>query len=90
MSRFEMPHVTVLQQRVEQHRAERRREGEREARVHAVALPAFHDLDQRDVGFGDGFEQPVFLQKFFVLRMPHKRQMRVQDEGKIALHEPKI
>ena len=36
----EMPRVALLQQRIEQHRAERRRERQREARVHAVALPA--------------------------------------------------
>ena len=81
-----MPLVTVLQQRIEQHRAQRRRERERQPRVHAVAQPAVHDLDQRDVGFGDGFEEPVFLQKFFVLRMAHERQMRVEDEGEVALH----
>ena len=70
----------AAQQRVEQHRAERRRERQREARVDAVAPPAFQTLDERDVGFGDGLEEPAFLQKFFVFRMAHKRQVRVQDE----------
>ena len=48
----------------------------------------FHDLQQRHVGFGDGLEEPAFLQKLFVLRMPHERQVRVEDEREIALHGP--
>ena len=87
---FEVAQVTVLQQRVEQHRAKRGRERQREARVHAVAQPAVHDLNQRDVSLGDGLEEPVFLEKLFVLRMAHERQMRVEDEREIALHEPKF
>ena len=82
----QVPLVTLAQQRVEQHRAQGRRERKRQARVHAVAPPAFQRLQQRQVGFGDGFKQPGFLQEFFVLGMPHKRQVRVQDEGQIALH----
>ena len=81
-----MPRVTVLQQRVQQHRAQRRRKRHRQARLHAVALPAFHHLDQRDVSFGDGLEEPVFLQKLLVFRMADERQVRVQDEGEMALH----
>ena len=83
----EVPDVAVLQQRIDQHRAQRRCERECQARVHAVPFPAFHHLQQRDVGFRDGFEQPGFLQKFLVLRMPDERQMRVEDEGEISLHE---
>ena len=37
---FEMAHVTILQQRIEQHRAQRRRERQRQARFHAVRQPA--------------------------------------------------
>ena len=82
----QVPRVTVLQQRIEQHRAERRREREREPGVHAVALPALHRPEQRQIGFGDGLEQPVLLEKLLVLRMPDERQVRVKDEGEIALH----
>ena len=77
----QMPLVAVAQQRVAQHGAQRRRERQRQGRVHAVAPPAFHDLEQRKIGFGDGFKQPAFLQKLFMFRMAHKRQVRVQDEG---------
>ena len=70
---LQMPLVTVLQQRIQQHRAQRRRKRQRQARLHAVAQPAVHHLNQRNVGFGDGLEEPVFLQEFFVLRMPDER-----------------
>ena len=83
---LEVPLVTVLQERVEQHGAKRGRKREREARVHAVAQPAVHGLDQRDVGFGDGFEEPVFLEELLVFGMAHKGQMRVKHEGEVALH----
>ena len=82
----QMPLVTPAQQRVEQHGAERRRKRKRQAGVDAVALPALQHLDERDVGFGDGLKQPAFLQKFFVFRMAHKRQVRVQDDGEVTLH----
>ena len=77
----QMPLVAVAQQRVAQHGAQRRRKGQRQGRGHAVAPPAFHDLEQRNVGFGDGLKQPAFFQEFFVFRMAHKRQVRVQYEG---------
>ena len=50
------------------------------------SMPAFHHLDERDVGFGDGLKEPVFLQKLLVLRVPHKRQVRVQHQSEMALH----
>ena len=52
----EVPLVTVLQERVPQHRAERWREREREARVQAIPMPAFQELQQGHVGFRDGLE----------------------------------
>ena len=69
-----------------QHGAERRGEGQGEAGVNAVGQPAVHDLDQGHVGLGDGLKKPVLLEKFLVLRVAHKRQVRVQQEGKVALH----
>ena len=43
-----------------------------------------HHAQERQVGFGDGFEEPIFLEKIFVLRMPDKRQMRVEDEREMS------
>ena len=37
-------------------------------------------LDERQIRFRDGFKQPAFLQKFFMLRVTHKWQVRVEDE----------
>ncbi len=76
----QVPLVTALEQRIQQHRTERRRKRERERRGHAVAPPAFEGLQERDVSFRDGLEEPVFLQEFFVFRVAHERQVRVQNE----------
>ena len=84
---LEMAHVAILQQRIQQHGAERRGHGQRHPRVHAIAHPALHHLDQRDVVFSDRLEKPVFLKEPLVLRMAHKRQVSVQYKGKVTLHE---
>ena len=83
---LEVPHVTVLQQRVEQHRAEGGGERQRQPCVHAVAQPAVHDLNEREISFGKGFEEPVFFKKMLVLGVPNEREMRVEDEREVALH----
>ena len=44
-----------------------------------------HD-QQRNVGFGDRFEKPIFLEKIFVLGMAHERQVRVENESEAASH----
>ena len=75
---FEMPHVAVLQERVQQHRAERGREREREARLHAEFLPAFHYMDEGQIRFRDRLEQPALLEEAVVLRVAHERQVRVE------------
>ena len=84
---FEPARVAVAEQRVVEHGAERGREREREGRVHAVAPPAVQHVNQREIGFGDGFEQPAFFQELFMFRVAHKGQMRVQDDGEITLHD---
>jgi hypothetical protein len=73
-------HVTILQQRVGKHLAQRRRQAERDARLDAVQQTAFEDLQERQVGFADGLKEPVFFQKFRVFGMAHVRQVRVQDD----------
>jgi hypothetical protein len=76
----QMPLVPILQERIEQHRAKCWGEGQRQTCFHAVVRPAFHDLEERHVGFGDGFEQPRLFQKLFVLGMADERQVRVENE----------
>jgi hypothetical protein len=82
----QMPLITLLQQRVEQHRTKRRRQRQCDRRVHLVAAPAFENLQQGDIRLGDGFEQPAFFQELVMFRMAHERQVCVQDERKIPLH----
>ena len=53
--------------------------------MHAVALQAFEDLEQRQISFREGLEKPVFFQKPVILRMAHERKMRVQNEREITL-----
>ena len=40
--------------------------------------------DQRKIDFGDGFVQPVFFQKFGILRMTNERQVCVKYEAEKA------
>src|SRR6185369_3623488 len=82
----QVTHVAILQQGVEQHRAQRRAKRDRQACFHAVAQPAVHDLDQWQVAFGDRLEKPVLLEEIFVLRMPDKRQMSMENKREIAVH----
>ena len=39
-----------------------------------------HHVDQRQIGFRDRLEKPVFFEKIVIFRMPHKRQMSVKDD----------
>jgi hypothetical protein len=84
---IEITDVTILEQRIEQHRAEGRRHRDRQTRFDPVLQPPIHHMDERDVSFGDGFKEPIFLEEAFVLRMPHIGQMRVQDDGKVSCHD---
>ena len=73
--------VTLAQQRVVEHGAQGWRQGESQARVQAVLLPASEQLEQRHVGFGDGLEEPVFLEELFVFRMPDKQRKKIALSG---------
>ena len=83
---IEVALVTGLQEGIPQHRAEGWREREREARLQLVPPPALQQLQQRHVGFRDGLKQPVLFQKPLVLRVPDKRQVRMQNERQVAGH----
>src|ERR1700730_1839880 len=76
--------VALTQQIVPQHRAKRRRERHGELERHAVVYQSLHHPQQRNVGFGDRFEKPIFLQKPFVLGMPNERQMRVENYREVT------
>src|ERR1700724_1177605 len=81
--KIEMPDVALTQKFVLQHRAQRRRERHRELERNAVVYQSLHHLQQRNVGFGDRLEEPVFLEKMLVLRVPDERQVRVKNEREV-------
>jgi len=58
---IQTPDVTLLQERVQQHRAERWAQRKRQSDFQAVLLPLFEQLKQRDVALGNGFELPAFF-----------------------------
>ena len=80
-----MADVALAQKLVLQHRAQRRRERHGELERHVVVRESLHHLQERDVSLGDGFEEPIFLEKMFVLRMPNEWQVRVEDKREMAV-----
>ncbi len=80
-----MAAVAFLQQRIEQHRTERRRQRHGQPKRDAIAHQPVHHIEQRKIGLGDRLVEPVFLEKLFVLRMTHERQVRMQDQRDLAL-----
>jgi len=82
---LQLPEVAALEERVREHRAERRRQRHREAEVDAVVEQPVHHVDERDVGLGDRLVEPVLLEEVLVLRMPDEGEVRVEDQREVAL-----
>ncbi len=74
-----MVRVAVLQKRVCQHLAKRRRDVHSKARRCSHFMQILEDEDERQIDFRNRFVEPVFLQKLWMLRVTHKWQVRVQD-----------
>src|SRR5437660_1081037 len=83
----QMPCVTLLQEGIQQHRAEGRRQRKGKRRLHPITPPAFQNLQQRHVRFIDGLEKPALFQKLFMFRMANEGQMRVENEREVTGHE---
>ncbi len=79
-----IPHVTLLQERVQKHIRQRRGHRHRQAEIHAVPQHAVHHLNERHVSLRDRLVEPVFLEEFLMLRMAHKRQVGVQNDGDVT------
>ena len=75
--KIEVSDVTLAQQLVLKHCAERRRNRHREFERHKIVDESLHHAQQRDVRFGDRLKQPLFLEEMLVLRMTNERKMRV-------------
>ena len=82
--KIEVPDVALTQKFVLQHRAQRWCQRHRELEWDVVVHEPLHHLQQRDVGFGNCLEEPIFLEKVLVLGMPHERQVRVQNEREMV------
>jgi hypothetical protein len=46
----------------------------------AIVQEVLEHVQQRNVGFGDGLEEPVLFEEIVVLRVAHVRQVRVQHD----------
>ena len=79
-----MARVTVLQQRIGEHLAERRRDIHREARLSTGLVQRLKNENQRKIDLGDRLVKPVFFKKFRIFRMPDKRQVSVEDQAEIS------
>ena len=75
--KIQVSDVTLAQQLVLKHCAERRRDRHREFKWHEIVDESLHHVQQRDVRFCDCLKQPLFLEEMLVLRMANERKMRV-------------
>ena len=84
--KIKMSDITLAQQPILKHCAERRRNRHRELERHKIVDESLDHSQQRDVRFCNRLKQPLFLEEMLVLRMPNEREMRVENEGKMAGH----
>ena len=72
--------IALLQEGITKHRNKRRAQGHCDAKIDTVLNQLFKDQNQGNVGLGNRLVKPLFLQEIFVLGMPDKRQMPVQNQ----------
>src|ERR1043166_7983522 len=80
----EMPDVAELQERIREHAGQRRRDRHGEPPVGTVAIEPLHHFEERDVGLGDRFVEPVFFEKVVVFGMAYVREVSVQYKAEIT------
>ena len=76
--------VALLEQVVGQHRDQRRRQRHRHAEGNAIGDQPLEDLQQRQIGAGDGLEEPALLHDRRVLGVANEGQVRVKDQREIS------
>ncbi len=81
---LDVPLQPVLQQRIAEHAQQRRRERHRQPKMHPVIDQAIHHVDQWNISFAGGFEEPVLLHEAVVFGMADVRQVGVEDEGELS------
>ena len=77
----EMTRATFAQKRVVEHGHKRRRERNGNTRPAGSAFATVEHAQQRQVTFAHGLEEPALLEKFRLLGVTHKRQVRVQHQA---------
>ena len=76
--------IAVLQQGIGKHGSEGGRNRHGQAPVDAIAFEALEHLEERNVGFSNGFVEPIFLEEVVILRMPHEGEMCVKNKCEIT------
>jgi hypothetical protein len=76
---FQPVNIAILKQRIPEHGAEGRSHRHRESEVNAVADEAFHHIEEGEIGFGDRFVQPVFLEKLGIFGMAYEGKVGVEN-----------
>jgi hypothetical protein len=81
---FQPVNVAILKQGIPEHGAEGRGHRHRESEVNAVADKAFHHIEEGEIGFGDRFVQPIFLEKLGIFGMAYEGKVGVEDRGYVT------
>jgi hypothetical protein len=77
---LEVPSISLPQKFVPKHRPQRWSKRNRDLESDLLVCQSPQHPQQRKVGFGQCFKEPIFLEKIFVLRMPDEREVGVQDK----------
>src|SRR4051812_31076392 len=67
-------------QPIAEHRQQRRRDRNREPVPHVFPLETIEQIDEGKVTLPERLVEPAFLERPFVLRMPHVRKVRVKND----------
>ncbi len=79
---IELHGVALFEEVVAHHLEEGRAERHRHSEIDVVVREALESEEQRGVRLGDGLEEPLLLHVGGSFRMPHERQVRVQNDRK--------
>jgi hypothetical protein len=70
--------VAILEKRVGEHLAQRRRQPEGHPEVNALFDELLEDDEKRDVRLADCLEEPVLFEELRILGVPYERQVGVE------------
>ena len=76
--------VTLLKERISQHRSERGRDGHRDLKGNPLLRQSLKKIDQGNVTLRNRFEEPALFQEIFVLGMAHEGKMGVKNKKEIT------